>query len=84
MKRVITMSVAALTLLAFAGAPASAAMTKHTHHHRVTCKQIKNAIDSGKSSEDVQKDLHVTAARVKACTQPVAKKKSAPPAEKQS
>ena len=82
MKRVITTAVAALTLLAFAGAPASAATAKH--HHRVTCKQIKEAIDGGKSSEDVQKDLHVTAARVKQCTTPTAKKKTTAPAEKQS
>lgn len=77
------MSIAALTLLAFAGAPAHAA-AKHTRHH-VSCKQIKEAIDGGKSSEDVQKELHVTAARVKACTTPTAKKKpAAAPAEKKS
>jgi ABC-type phosphate/phosphonate transport system substrate-binding protein len=80
MKRVITTAVAALALLAFAGAPASAATTKHTRH-RVTCKQIKDAIDSGKSSEDVQTELHVTAARVKACTTPTAKKMKAPTAK---
>ena len=82
MKRVMTLSIAALTLLAFAGAPAQAA-TKHTH--RVTCKQIKEAIDGGKSSEDVQKEMHVSAARVKSCTTPTAKKKpAAAPAEKKS
>jgi hypothetical protein len=83
MKRVITTAVAALTLLAFAGAPASAATAKHMHH-RVSCKQIKDAIDGGKSSEDVETELHVTAARVKACTTPTAKKKTTAPAEKQS
>ena len=58
----------AMIALAVAVAPVSATTTKkHTQHH-VTCKQIKAAIDSGKSSEDVQKDLHVTSARVKACT----------------
>ncbi len=84
MKRVTTISIAALMLLAFAGAPASAAMAKHTRHHRVTCKQIKEAIDGGKSSEDVQKEMHVTAARVKQCTEPstAKKKKAAPAAEK--
>jgi hypothetical protein len=84
MKRVITMGIATLTLLAVAGAPAFATTAKHTHH-RVSCKQIKDAIDGGKSSEDVQKELHVTAARVKACTTPTAKKKpAAAPAEKKS
>jgi len=84
MKRVIITAIAAVTMFAVAGAPAfAAATTKHTRHH-VSCKQIKDAIDSGKSSEDVQKELHVTAARVKACTTPTAKKKTPAPAEKQS
>jgi hypothetical protein len=84
MKRVITMGIAILSLLAFAGAPASAATAKHTRHH-VSCKQIKDAVDAGKSSEDVQKELHVTATRVKSCTTPTAKKKPATaPAQKQS
>jgi hypothetical protein len=83
MKRVITMSIAALTLLAFAGAPAHAT-AKHASH-KVSCKAIKEAIDGGKSSEDVQKEMHVTAARVKSCTTPTAKKKpAAAPAEKKS
>jgi hypothetical protein len=77
------MSIAALTLLAFAGAPAHAA-AKHASH-KVTCKSIREAIDGGKSSEDVQKEMHVTAARVKSCTTPTAKKKpAAAPAEKKS
>jgi hypothetical protein len=78
----MTTAVAALTLLAFAGAPAFATTAKHTHH-KVSCKQIKEAIDGGKSAEDVQKELHVSASRVKQCTTPTAKKKAAP-AEKQS
>jgi hypothetical protein len=36
----------------------------------VSCKQIKDAMASGKSSEDVQKDLNVTESRVKGCTAP--------------
>jgi len=36
----------------------------------VSCKQIKDAIAAGKSEEDVQKDLNVTATRVKSCTAP--------------
>jgi hypothetical protein len=82
MKRVMTTAIAAISLLAVAGAPAFATTAKHTKHH-VTCKQIKEALDSGKSSEDVQKDLHVTEARVKACTTSTAKKPKAP-AEKKS
>jgi Tfp pilus assembly protein FimT len=69
----MTMAITAISLLAVAGAPAFATTAKHTRHH-VTCKQINSAIDGGKSSEDVQKDLHVTAARVKSCTTPTAKK----------
>ena len=82
MKRVMTTAIAAISLLAVAGAPAFATTAKHTKHH-VTCKQIKEALDSGKSSEDVQKDLHVTEAHVKQCTTPTAKKTKAP-AEKKS
>jgi hypothetical protein len=84
MKRVMTMAITAISLLAVAGAPAFATTAKHTKHH-VTCKQIKDALDGGKSSEDVQKDLHVTEARVKACTTSTAKKaKTPPPAEPKS
>ena len=66
MKHFIVAGIAVIAL-AVAAAPASAVTKKHTQHH-VTCKQIKDAIDGGKSSEDVQKDMHVTSARVKACT----------------
>ena len=76
MKHGIVVGIAVIAL-AFAAAPASATKAKHTQHH-VTCKQIKDAIDSGKSSEDVQKDLHVTSARVKSCTTEKAKTKAAP------
>ncbi len=82
MKRVMTTAIAAIALLAVAGAPAFATTAKHTKH-RVTCKQIKDALDGGKSSEDVQKDMHVSEARVKACTTSTAKKTKAP-AEKKS
>jgi Tfp pilus assembly protein FimT len=82
MKRVMTMAIAAISLIAVAGAPAFATTAKHTKH-KVSCKQIKEALDGGKSSEDVQKDLHVTAERVKSCTSSTAKKTKAP-AEKKS
>jgi hypothetical protein len=78
----MTTAIAAISLFAVAGAPAFATTAKHTKHH-VTCKQIKEALDGGKSSEDVQKDLHVTEARVKQCTTSTAKKPKAP-AEKKS
>lgn len=80
MKRVMTTAVVAVALLAFAGAPASAA-TKHARHH-VSCKQIKEAIDGGKASEDVEKEMHVTASYVKKCTTPMAKKTMAPSEKK--
>jgi hypothetical protein len=65
----------ALSLIAaaaLAGSPALAA--KHaTHHSTVSCKQIKEAVDSGKSADEVAKDLKVSASRVKSCTAPAAK-----------
>jgi len=82
MKRVMTMAIAAISLIAVAGAPAFATTAKHTKH-KVTCKQIKAELDAGKSSEDVQQDLHVTAEHVKSCTASTAKKTKAP-AEKKS
>ena len=60
----------ALALGAIGARPAAAA-TKHKHHS-VTCQQIKDAISSGKTAEDVQKDMHVSEARVKQCTAPAA------------
>jgi hypothetical protein len=53
------------------GSPVLAA--KKAARHTVTCKQIKDAMDSGKSADDVAKDLKVSAARVKNCTMPPAK-----------
>lgn len=83
MKNQLMMTIAAVTLAAVAGTPAFAANAKQTRHH-VTCKQIKEAVDGGKSSEDVQQEMHVTAARVKACTMPTAKTKTKAPTEKPS
>jgi hypothetical protein len=68
-----------LSLIAAAslvGSPALAA--GHPAHHGVACKQIKEALDSGKSADDVAKDLKVSASRVKdvaakGCTAPAAK-----------
>ena len=70
-----------LAIGALGVSPAAATTAKHKHH-TVTCKQIKEAISGGKSAEDVQKDMHVSEARVKQCTAPAAAsaKKAAPAA----
>jgi hypothetical protein len=60
----------ALTVLALVGSPALAAKKKAP---AVSCKQIKDAMTSGKTAEEVQKDLNVSAARVKGCTTPSTK-----------
>ena len=50
------------------GAPAQA---KHkAASSAVSCQQVRDALASGKSPEDVAKDLKTTDARVKACTAP--------------
>jgi len=59
--------VCALTALALVVSPAVAAKKKASGP---TCAQIKDAMKSGKTSEEVEKDLNVTAARVKGCTAP--------------
>jgi hypothetical protein len=59
--------------------PVAAATAKH-RRHTATCQQIKDAISSGKSAEDVQKDMHVSEARVKQCTAPAAAAHKAAPA----
>jgi hypothetical protein len=57
---------------ALVGSPALAA--KHaTRHSSVSCKQIKEAVDAGKSVDDVAKDLKVSTSRVKSCTTPAAR-----------
>ena len=58
----------ALVLAALVASPALA--HKRPARHGVTCKQIKEAVAAGKTTEDVAKDLKVTGARVKACTAP--------------
>jgi hypothetical protein len=70
-KRIGTGLLALIAAASLAGSPALAA--KRAARHTVTCKQIKDALDSGKSADDVAKDLKVSAARVKSCTTPPAK-----------
>jgi hypothetical protein len=66
-------SVGLLALLAaglLVAAPVSAAKRHAARHAGPTCKQIKDAIASGKSADDVAKDMKVSATRVKNCTEP--------------
>ena len=70
MKRIWPAITCALAVAALAGSPAIAAKKGA---HGPTCKQIKDAIASGKTADDVAKDMNVSAARVKSCTAPVAK-----------
>lgn len=67
MKRMIVMamSLVAATMLVVSPVAAKKHGAKHTGP---TCKQIKEAMAGGKSADDVQKDMHVTAGRVKDCT----------------
>lgn len=55
---------------ALAASPASAAKKAM---HKVSCKEIKAAVDSGKSEDQVSKDLNVSAKTVKNCMSPPAK-----------
>jgi hypothetical protein len=59
----------ALTTVALVASPATAKKKAPS----VSCKQIKDAMASGKTSEEVQKDLKVSASRVKGCTTPSTK-----------
>jgi hypothetical protein len=59
------------------------AMAKKAHHTAVTCQKIKDAIASGKTADDVAKEMKVSAARVKACTTPARPRKSSKKAAKQ-
>ncbi len=76
MKRNGVMMVLATAVLV--GSPALAAHKRPS----VSCKQIKDAIAAGKSEEDVQKDLKVSAARVKSCTAPAPAKRGKKSAKK--
>jgi len=67
MKR-IGMVGAAMMVVAFAGTPALA--THKPAHNGVSCKEIKDAMAAGKTAEDVEKDMKVSASRVKSCTAP--------------
>ncbi len=81
MKRIGLMVVAVLATAVLVGSPALAAH-KRMARQTVSCKQIKDAIAAGKSEEDVQKDLKVSAARVKSCTTPAPAKRGKRAAKK--
>ena len=60
----------ALTALALVSSPALATKKKAPS---VSCKQVKDAMASGKTAEEVEKDLNVSASKVKSCTTPSSK-----------
>jgi len=70
LKTIGTTLLCALTALALVGSPALAAKKKAPS---VSCKQIKDAMTAGKTAEEVEKDLNVSASRVKSCTTPSTK-----------
>jgi hypothetical protein len=51
---------------------ASPGVAKTTH--KVSCKQIKEALASGKSAEEVATDLKTSVSRVNSCSKSSAKK----------
>jgi hypothetical protein len=69
LKTIGTTLLCALTALALVGSPALAKKKAPS----VSCKQIKDAMTAGKTAEEVEKDLNVSASRVKSCTTPSTK-----------
>ncbi len=67
MKTIGLTVLSALTALALVASPALATKKKASGP---TCAQIKDAMKSGKTAEEVEKDLNTTAAKVKNCTAP--------------
>ena len=59
-----------VALLAAGSLVASPALAKHKGHTAVPCKEIKDAIASGKTEDEVAKDLKTTTSHVKSCTAP--------------
>ena len=74
MKRIGLALVSLLATAVLVGSPALAAHKRHV----VPCAKIKDAIAAGKTAEDVEKDMNVSAARVKSCTAPSKASKKAP------
>jgi DNA-binding NarL/FixJ family response regulator len=68
MRRISTGLAVALAAVSLGAAPAAAATSKYkVHSRRVSCIEIKDAIASGKSTDQVAKDLKVSETRVKSC-----------------
>ena len=65
-------SVGLLSLVAAMMLAASPVVAKT--QHKVSCKQIKEALASGKSAEEVATDLKTSVSRVNQCSKPSAKK----------
>ena len=63
MNRIALIAGCLLAAAAMVGSPAMAA--KHAARNTVSCKQIKDALDSGKSADDVAKEMKVKESRVK-------------------
>ena len=70
MKRIGIALVSAFAVAALAASPAFAAKKAA---HKVSCKEIKAAVDSGKTPDEVSKDMNVSAKTVKNCTTPSTK-----------
>ena len=64
--------VSLLAAAVLVGSPALAAR-KGAHHATVSCAKIKEAMAAGKTAEDIEKEMKVTAATVKRCTAAPAK-----------
>jgi len=69
MLRVTAGIVAALAAVSLGATPAVAKTPKRRiHSPKVSCTEIRDAITSGKSADQVAKDLKVSETRVKSCT----------------
>ena len=67
MKRTGLALVSLLAAAVLVGSPALATH-KAAHHATVSCAKIKEAMAAGKTAEDVEKEMKVSAATVKRCT----------------
>ena len=83
MKRIELALVSLLATAVLVGSPALAAH-RRAHHPAVPCAKIKDAIAAGKTADDVEKELNVSAARVKSCTAAPSKASKKAPAKKAS
>ena len=80
MKQIGLALVSLLATAVLVGSPALAAHKRHV----VPCAKIKDAIAAGKTADDVEKELNVSAARVKSCTAAPSKASKKAPAKKAS